>query len=104
MKTTHFDKNSWQKQIEIWREIGIERPTNLKKEWTWNHTDWSYHGAHTQTNTIVWYQECRNPHASTGGNQSFKDFVKNGPRIQGASLQQLLELYAIACVKCKIEF
>ena len=100
----HFDHIGWRKQIDIWKANEIEKPEFVHKEWTWNHNSWSYEGVHTFENHLVWFRQTNNPHGSTGGTQSFKDFLKRGPMVTGASSEQLLEIYAVVCTRLKIDF
>ncbi len=52
----------------------------LKKEWTWDVTQWGYKGVHTYEGQLLWYIHTHNPHAGGGAHgQSYADFLAAGP-------------------------
>lgn len=67
-----------------------------RREWEWNKTDTGCDGVHTYEGCLVWYHFSGNPHADQAGtNQSFEDFLTNGPKVDGAPQLVTTELRAM---------
>lgn len=69
------------------------------KEWTWNHetgesgTFKSHDGVHTYEGCLTWFRQMYPGWAGEAVNQqSFDDFLKNGPAVEGAPQEVLGEL------------
>ncbi len=67
-----------------------------KKDWQWNKSSTGYDGVHTYEGCLTWYTECWPGWAGGGAyQQSFSDFVINGPWVKSVPkdvLDELLEL------------
>jgi hypothetical protein len=78
------------------------KPIKLKKkkvegrDWTWNRNKYGHEGVHTYEGKLVWYSHKENPHAGGGASeQTFEDFLRNGPCGTGAPEKVVKELKAL---------
>jgi WD40 repeat protein len=71
---------AWQEYLRRVPPLPDAAASSLKREWTWNVTQWGYDGVHTFEGQLVWYSHSHNPHAGGGATtQSFTAFLQQGP-------------------------
>ncbi|MFH2105745.1 MAG: hypothetical protein ABII22_00650 [Candidatus Micrarchaeota archaeon] len=69
-----------------------------KKQWTWNHRVFPgggscYEGANTYSGKLIWFQEGVPSYAhGAASEQSFEDFLANGPSVTGVPKEIITEL------------
>lgn len=65
-----------------------------QNDWQWDKTETGCRGVNTlESGYPVWYTFSGNPHGSNrGGNQTYADFRKNGPKVAGAPAEVLAEI------------
>lgn len=65
-------------------------------EWVWNEDEHGYEGVHTREGKLVWFYH---PYYQHGGaaarEQTFIDFLQNGPAVDGAPESVLAEIRAL---------
>ncbi len=70
------------------------------KDWQWNHNSWEggyrYDGVHTFEGCLLWYTETYPAYAGGGAyEQSFTDFLKNGPAMSDVPKEIIDEIYEL---------
>lgn len=72
----------WQRFLNQVPRQQPDSEATLKKEWTWDVTQWGYEGVHTYEGQLLWYSHSHNPHAGGGAHgQSYADFLAAGPSV-----------------------
>lgn len=66
-----------------------EIQVQAERDWTWGATTEGYEGVHTYEGQLVWYSHSHNPHSGGAAReQSFVDFLKDGPAVAMASVPE----------------
>lgn len=102
-------KNSLKKDLIKRCEVILKMPPGKeipKKEWTWNHQsgkNWrSHEGVHTYERCITWFKDgYPGWTAASASQQSFEDFLKDGPSVSGAPQKVIDQIYELLGKKRK---
>jgi hypothetical protein len=88
----------WLKRVILAKRalIKVDKTKIPGEEWTWNHNDAGYDGVNTFEHKLVWFthnNELNNNDKKL--DQSFDDFIKNGPVNEDVPTDIMLDLYEL---------